>query len=116
MSAENRHHIDILAGQLIRERRKKLKMSQQNLADEIKLTFQQVQKYEKGANRVSASKLWEIAQKLNVPISYFFQQGPDADSDVGESETKLRHFCDVVRGRNWRSLLSGFRLVNVGRY
>jgi transcriptional regulator with XRE-family HTH domain len=54
-------------------RRKVLGVSQERLAEALGLTFQQVQKYERGANRVSASKLYEIARFLSAPISYFFE-------------------------------------------
>src|SRR6195952_1505577 len=77
------HPVDLHVGARIRMRRKVLGVSQEKLADELGLTFQQVQKYERGANRVSASKLYEIARSLSAPISYFFdglsdpQAGPD---------------------------------------
>jgi transcriptional regulator with XRE-family HTH domain len=64
--------IDRHVGLRIRVRRKELGVSQEKLAESIGLTFQQVQKYERGANRVSASKLYEIARSLQAPISYFF--------------------------------------------
>ena len=67
------HHVDLHVGALIRARRKALGISQSELADWLGLTFQQVQKYERGANRVSASKLYEIAKTLQVPVSYFFE-------------------------------------------
>ena len=65
--------IDVHVGQRIRARRKALGVSQEKLADELGLTFQQVQKYERGANRVSASKLWEIARVLQVEIAALFE-------------------------------------------
>ena len=64
--------VDFHVGARIRMRRKILGVSQERLADDLGLTFQQVQKYERGANRVSASKLYEIARSLQAPISYFF--------------------------------------------
>jgi len=64
--------VDLHVGARIRMRRKILGVSQEKLADDLGLTFQQVQKYERGANRVSASKLYEIARSLQAPISYFF--------------------------------------------
>lgn len=67
------HRLDLHIGACVRARRKFLGQSQSELAEAIGITFQQVQKYERGANRVSASKLFEIAQKLDVPISYFFE-------------------------------------------
>jgi transcriptional regulator with XRE-family HTH domain len=64
--------IDAHVGSRIRVRRKALGLSQQTLADHLGLTFQQVQKYERGTNRVSASILYEIASSLSAPVSYFF--------------------------------------------
>jgi transcriptional regulator with XRE-family HTH domain len=64
--------IDRVVGQRIRRRRRELKLTQERLGELLELTFQQVQKYEKGVNRVSAGRLYEIAGVLGVPISYFF--------------------------------------------
>jgi transcriptional regulator with XRE-family HTH domain len=66
--------IDVHVGSRIRQRRTLLGMSQERLADAIGLTFQQVQKYEKGANRVSSSRLYYLARILDVPLSYFFEE------------------------------------------
>ena len=71
------HHIDVHVGARIRLRRKALGITQEHLAQHLGLTFQQVQKYERGANRVSASKLYEIARILRVPIAFFFEGLPD---------------------------------------
>ena len=65
--------VDLHVGSRIRLRRKILGVSQERLADALGLTFQQVQKYERGANRVSASKLYDIAATLQTQISYFFE-------------------------------------------
>ena len=65
--------VDLQVGQRIRQRRKEIRISQEALAECLGITFQQVQKYERGTNRVSASKLFAIAQALEVPISYFFE-------------------------------------------
>ena len=87
--------IDQHVGSRIRVRRKVLGVSQEKLADQLGLTFQQVQKYERGANRVSASKLYEIARSLKTSIPYFFQDlgDPSADSQPGmaESATAFTH-------------------------
>jgi transcriptional regulator with XRE-family HTH domain len=64
--------VDAHVGAKIRDRRLKLDMSQTALADACKITFQQVQKYEKGGNRVSASRLWQLCAILGVEIEYFF--------------------------------------------
>lgn len=70
-----RHPIDIMVGKKLRHRRWMLGMSQQGLGELIGVRFQQVQKYETGANRISASRLWEAARALDVPITYFFDTG-----------------------------------------
>ena len=59
-------------GKRVRLRRTLLGLSQEQLGTELNITFQQVQKYERGANRISASRLWDIGQILDVPINYFF--------------------------------------------
>jgi transcriptional regulator with XRE-family HTH domain len=75
--------IDVYVGTQIRTRRLLLGMNQEELAQRLGLTFQQVQKYESGANRVSASRLWEIAAILKMPIGYFFpmDQVPDQPNE-----------------------------------
>jgi transcriptional regulator with XRE-family HTH domain len=65
-------------GARVRMRRMMLGMSQEKLGDALGLTFQQVQKYEKGANRIGASRLQQIAQILQVPVSFFFEGAPSA--------------------------------------
>ena len=67
------HYVDIHVGQKIRRRRWMTDMTQKQLADAVGIRFQQIQKYETGANRVSASRLFEISQALSVPVSYFFE-------------------------------------------
>jgi transcriptional regulator with XRE-family HTH domain len=75
---EQAHPIDVYVGVRVRARRKAMRMSQQELAERLGLTFQQVQKYERGMNRISASKLFEIAQALQVPIAWFFEGATSA--------------------------------------
>jgi transcriptional regulator with XRE-family HTH domain len=77
--------VDLHVGARIRMRRKLLGISQERLADDLGLTFQQVQKYERGANRVSASKLYEIARSLKTSIAYFFEGLADP-ANPGESQ------------------------------
>ena len=66
-------------------RRKILSMSQEKLGEQLGISFQQVQKYEKGANRIGASRLQTISQVLEMPISYFFPQEPVAVGGMGEN-------------------------------
>lgn len=66
--------VDIAVGSRVRMRRVMLGMTQEQLGDKLGITFQQVQKYEKGMNRIGASRLQQIAQILDVPVSFFFEQ------------------------------------------
>src|SRR4051812_30165806 len=70
--------IDKHVGSRVRMRRMILQMSQEKLGDALALTFQQVQKYEKGTNRIGASRMQQIAQVLQVPVSFFFEGAPGA--------------------------------------
>jgi len=67
------HPVDVHVGKRIRHRRWLVGMTQQQLAESVGIKFQQIQKYETGANRVSASRLWDIADALEVEISFFFE-------------------------------------------
>jgi transcriptional regulator with XRE-family HTH domain len=71
---EKSHPVDVHVGARLRQRRTLLGMSQTTLGDAVDLTFQQVQKYERGSNRVSSSRLFEFAKVLDVPITYFFEE------------------------------------------
>ncbi|HLS18189.1 MAG TPA: helix-turn-helix transcriptional regulator [Paracoccaceae bacterium] len=68
-----KHPVDIHVGQRVRQRRWMLGMTQEQLATSVGIKFQQIQKYETGANRVSASRLWDIAATLDVPVAFFFE-------------------------------------------
>jgi transcriptional regulator with XRE-family HTH domain len=76
MPKDGAHPTDKHVGQRVRMRRMMLGMSQEVLGDALDLTFQQVQKYEKGTNRVSASRLQHISQILQVPVAFFFEGAP----------------------------------------
>ena len=65
--------IDRIVGQRLRWRRRELKLTQEQLGEKLGLTFQQVQKYEKGVNRISAGRLFEIARALGITITYFYE-------------------------------------------
>lgn len=80
MPKKTPHQIDKHVGSRVRMRRLVLDMSQGDLGDAIGLTFQQVQKYEKGTNRIGASRLQQIATTLQVPVAYFFEGLPGAAS------------------------------------
>ncbi|HBZ42769.1 MAG TPA: transcriptional regulator [Maritimibacter sp.] len=68
-----KHPVDVHVGKRIRHRRWMVGMTQQQLAEQVGIKFQQIQKYETGMNRVSASRLWDISFALSVPVSFFFE-------------------------------------------
>jgi len=84
------HQIDIHVGNRLRARRLVLGLSQEKLGERLGITFQQIQKYEKGNNRVSASKLQAAAEVLGVPISYFFE-----DHDVAAPDGLVREADEI---------------------
>src|SRR3546814_12335615 len=71
----NNNPIDVHVGRRVRLRRTLLGMSQEQLGDALNITFQQVQMYERGSNRISAYRLWDIRQLLDVPVMFFFEDG-----------------------------------------
>jgi transcriptional regulator with XRE-family HTH domain len=71
--------IDIHVGSRVRLRRMLIGMSQEKLGEKLGLTFQQIQKYEKGINRIGASRLFDLAQVLGVPVQFFYEEAPCAD-------------------------------------
>ena len=78
------HPVDVHVGKRVRHRRWLIGMTQQQLAEQVGIKFQQIQKYETGANRVSASRLWDIADALDVPVSFFFECLDDAHKSTPE--------------------------------
>ena len=78
------NHVDIHVGSRVRQRRTLLGMSQEKLAEALGLTFQQVQKYERGANRIDAGRLYELSKALDVPVSYFFEELNDTPTGMRE--------------------------------
>jgi transcriptional regulator with XRE-family HTH domain len=91
-SAGHPNPIDIYVGGRVRLRRTLLGMSQEKLAEAIGLTFQQIQKYERGANRIGSSRLFDLARVLDVPVSYFFE---DMSSTVAaKTPSRMRGFAE----------------------
>jgi transcriptional regulator with XRE-family HTH domain len=104
--------VDLHVGARIRLRRRMQGVSQEKLADALGLTFQQVQKYERGANRVSASKLYEIATALQAPVSYFFDGLADPATDEGgatrpSDEQTVHAFLMTAEGLELAKLFPG---------
>ena len=97
------HPVDEHVGKRIRQRRWLVGMTQQQLAEHVGIKFQQIQKYETGANRVSASRLWDIASTLDVSINFFFdglqaEKGVKIQSDAMPSDLMSdKEALDLVR-------------------
>ncbi len=83
-----KHPVDVHVGKRIRHRRWMVGMTQQQLAERVGIKFQQIQKYETGMNRVSASRMWEIATALGVAVSFFFE-GLGTTRSTDEADTSL---------------------------
>ncbi len=94
---------DRFVGSRIRERRIMLGLSQQQMADMIGVTYQQTHKYERGINRISAGRLYEIAQVLRVPVSHFFD-GLDQAQQSKDSELTARQRMCLELARNFSQI------------
>lgn len=96
------HPVDVHVGKRIRHRRWLVGMTQQQLAEQVGIKFQQIQKYETGANRVSASRLWDISDALDVSVSFFFdgleeETGAVASDSVPADLMGDKEALDLVR-------------------
>ncbi len=92
--------VDTHVGQRLRQRRWMQGVTQQQLADTVGIKFQQIQKYETGANRISSSRLWDIAAALEVPVAFFFEGLEGQAEDTGEARGDLlsdKEALDLVR-------------------
>ena len=90
--------VDLHVGARIRSRRRQLGLSQEGLADSLGITFQQVQKYERGVNRVSASKLYDIAMRLETPVAWFFEGLAETGDPGAPPEHSLHGLLNVPQG------------------
>ena len=104
------HPIDIHVGQRVRLRRTLLGWSQEKLAQALGLTFQQVQKYERGANRIGASRLFDLSRVLDVPVSFFFDDmpGDSASPMPGAGEAPSEYDADPMARRETRGLVDAY--------
>ena len=113
------HPIDLYVGKRLRQRRRLLGMTQQKLADAVGIRFQQIQKYESGANRISASRLWTLATAMSVPVAYFFEglenSGVLAGGVVkmnGDHSTSNVAPADVFQNKDTIDLVRAFYNLN----
>jgi transcriptional regulator with XRE-family HTH domain len=118
------HPVDVYVGTRIRQRRTLLAMSQTKLGDAVGLTFQQIQKYEHGANRCASSRLYEFAKVLDVPVSYFFDEMPALSGrpisgrgrkGFGEVGTPLEREKDLLIKRETLELVRAYYKIREGR-
>ena len=94
--------IDLHVGKRLRRRRRLLGLTQQQLAESVGIRFQQIQKYECGANRVSASRLFELAESLDVPVQYFYEglskrDETDGDETLAADVLSQKETMDLIR-------------------
>lgn len=111
MPAKPPNPIDIHVGGRVRMRRIEIKMAQQVLGDHIGLTFQQVQKYEKGTNRIGASRLQQIGKTLQVPASYFFEGAPGGWEGGEASHRTSDALVGLLGSREGQTLVNCFRRI-----
>jgi len=103
------HKVDEQVGKRIRQRRWLIGMTQQKLAETVGIKFQQIQKYETGANRVSASRLWDIAEAMGVPVAFFFD-GLQS-SHAHEPQQALEGPVDVLQDREAMELVRSYYAI-----
>ena len=109
--------IDKHVGTRVRMRRMMLDMSQTTLGDALGITFQQVQKYEKGTNRISASRLQQVCDILQVPIPFFFEGLPSAPAAAGSNATQpsAAQYTDFMATRDGLALAKAFMRIGNGQ-
>ena len=105
------HPIDVHVGRRVKMRRMLIGMSQEKLGEQLGLTFQQVQKYEKGANRVGASRLWDLSRILEVPVRFFFEgarvEGAEAVEGFAD-QSQTDYVLDFVQSSEGVQLIKAF--------
>ena len=113
MAKKSPDSVDVYVGNRIRERRLELGMTQERLADGLGLTFQQVQKYEKGANRVGASRLQAISAILQVTASFFFEGVPlsSATKKKGAGSQSTDFVTEFLDSDDGQSLIKAFTRI-----
>ena len=108
MNTKAPSQIDVFVGSRVRMRRLMAGLSQEKLADGLGITFQQVQKYEKGTNRIGASRLQAIADILGVHPSFFFQEGDDAAARNGDTTREPSEISSFVSSKEGIALNRAF--------
>ncbi|MCA0042945.1 helix-turn-helix domain-containing protein [Celeribacter litoreus] len=105
-----KHPVDVHVGKRIRHRRWMIGMTQQQLAEKVGIKFQQIQKYETGMNRVSASRLWDIAEAVDVPVAFFFE-GMDASASAEQQPTDAKVPSDILADKEALELVRSYYAI-----
>ena len=107
-----KHPVDVHVGKRIRHRRWMVGMTQQQLGEIVGIKFQQIQKYETGMNRVSASRLWDIAKALEVQISFFFEGLEDSyDNVVATDDVQTMPRGDLLADKEALELVRSYYAI-----
>lgn len=111
--AKHPDQTDIIVGSRVRMRRLMLDLSQSALAEALGITFQQIQKYEKGANRISASRLQQVANFRQVPVAFFFEglSGPAKKGARAEEPSVPDHVTEFITSADGLSLIKSFTQI-----
>jgi transcriptional regulator with XRE-family HTH domain len=110
MPAKPPNPVDVYVGGRVRMRRIELQMAQQVLGEHINLTFQQIQKYEKGTNRIGASRIQQIGKTLEVPAAYFFEGAPGGWEGQATSQT-TPELLELLGTREGQILIHSFARI-----
>lgn len=103
--------VDVHVGLRLRMRRMMLSLSQEKLGEALGVSFQQIQKYEKGSNRIGAGRLQDIARRLEVPISYFYDDMPGSEPATGFADTGVSYVSELLTSSDGVELTRAFLRV-----
>ncbi len=106
-----KHPVDVHVGKRVRHRRWMVGMTQQQLGENVGIKFQQIQKYETGMNRISASRLWDIASALDVSISFFFEGLDGAESLAASAEAEAHTQGDMLADKEALELVRSYYAI-----
>lgn len=121
MAKRNADPVDVHVGNRVRMRRVLIGMSQEKLADRLGLTFQQIQKYERGSNRISASRLFQISEILRVPVQFFYDEmanpvaAEPGEAGAGESGDRIMDLMTSPEGLQLNQAFIEIRSADVRR-
>ncbi|MEI8395848.1 MAG: helix-turn-helix transcriptional regulator [Rhodospirillaceae bacterium] len=119
---EGPNPIDLHVGSRLRLRRTLLGLSQEKLGDAVGITFQQLQKYERGANRISASRLFNLSQVLGVPVAFFYDDMPESfvlseagdHTTIDEEQSETDEFASMARRETLELVRAYYRISEGG--